>query len=686
VNNVTAVLHGTNISNGTPLPESPLSPATDFTCVNVDGSPPDRTQLGETVLFKLPDGWDSGGVNLEVEINPGGPIPDTNTSNNTLAEAIPYRSLPHACIRTYRVRTEGSFRPPDGGIIIDPLPPKYYLTRDPDNLLDRALSLLPLPEIVIYAESNILEEWEFVQWGPYDLNDDDDDSWKILHTLWWHDQLSDDPDECDGADARTHYMGMVHQGTTGNFAGIALIDQLVVKVSNESLPGRDFNNPWGGRTLAHELGHNYWRGHVDCGDIPWYQPDDDDYPYGCDIGPDDPEAFYGLDLFSVDTDISALEVIEPTAAGDLMSYAPKRWVSDYTWRKIWLDLCLQQSNLCIYTGNPENPVIFQTTVPESPQKTLVPDDLLIISGLLTTDTLQIESAYRFTQTLVTNGKFEKLLSEQNNLQADAGDFVVQLLDSGGNILHSQPFTPSHASDSTSILSMFGLAVPFNPATAEIKVASILTPTIVSTRTVSANAPTVEIISPNGGETITDTMTISWVGSDVDNDPLVYTVQYSADLGQTWRVLAANIYTTTFTVDSSLLPGSQEMGLVQVIPSDGVNTGSDRSDEPFTVPPRSPLASIQDPDNGAVFTPGDFVTLRGVGYDPEDGQITGSSLSWSIEGLGIVGTGQQISLFDLDPGTYEATLTATDSDEMSTSDTITFRVGTPNLIFLPMILR
>jgi hypothetical protein len=68
----------------------------------------------------------------------------------------------------------------------------------------------------------------------------------------------------------------------------------------------------------------------------------------------------------------------------------------------------------------------------------------------------------------------------------------------------------------------------------------------------------------------------------------------------------------------------------------------------------------------------------------NGQLTDGSLSWSIEGIGFVGTGNQFTLYDLDPGFYRATLTATDSNGQSSSDTIGFMVG--HHVFLPLVIK
>jgi hypothetical protein len=204
--------------------------------------------------------------------------------------------------------------------------------------------------------------------------------------------------------------------------------------------------------------------------------------------------------------------------------------------------------------------------------------------------------------------------------------------------------------------------------------------------VSANAPTVTVVSPNGGETVTDVLLIRWTAGDLDGDELNYTVQYSGDNGQTWRTLASDITTDTIAVDSSLLPGSLAQSLVRVMANDGVNTGIDESDAPFTVPPRSPLAFIQHPAEGAVFASGRRISLRGAGYDPEDGQLTGAPVSWSLDALGEVGAGRELMLHDLEFGTHVVTMTVTDGDGQSATDTVTFMTGVKAQVYLPLVLR
>jgi len=679
VNGVTALLHGSD-AGGT-LPGSPLKPVQDFTCVDVDANPPDRSQLDETVLFQLPDEWVSGEITLEVEVNPGGSLPDNNPGNDTFSVPVTYQDAVPVCIRTYRVRTAGAH--PTGGVTFNLSPPSSYLVADPDGIIARTLSLLPTAEIIVIPESQLLEEWEpslFTDddYGPYEFNDNDKDDNKVMTTLWWHKAMTDPPAECVAAGARTHYLGMIHENTSGSdgvFNGKGVYDGARFIARLRTNNNGDFDDPPGGTTVAHELGHNYDRRHVpnadDCGsepNDPWYSPwlvaeTDVNYPYDTCTLDDGPlgavDTHFGFDLLTK-------QVVNPAQTGDLMSYAFSRWTSDYTWNAF-----LEQFQAGLARADAtlsQDTLAAASTVP----------DLLLVNGEVLSTTVRLDGLLRVPQTFIPTNNLGDLL--------DVGvpsPYSLELLDDGNTILITKTLTLQVSTGlNTSELLWFNTGIPFITDTVKIRVSLDGTPVV--TQTVSPNAPVANILSPIAGDIVTDTLTISWEASDPDQDSeLIYMVQYSNDQGNTWRVLASNVFTDTLTVDSSLLPGSLDESLVRVIASDGVNTGSDQSAF-FTITPRDPLVFIQHPAEGAIFNIDQPVSLHGTGYDPEDGSIPAGDLNWTVSGIGVVGSGKKVTLYDLSPGFYRATLTATDSNGNSTSDDVTFLVGYH--VYLPLIVR
>lgn len=85
------------------------------------------------------------------------------------------------------------------------------------------------------------------------------------------------------------------------------------------------------------------------------------------------------------------------------------------------------------------------------------------------------------------------------------------------------------------------------------------------------------------------------------------------------------------------------------------------------------ATITGPPNGETFTDDEVITFTGTGTDPEDGDLTGISLSWSSNVTGALGTGTSVMRDDLSEGTHVITLTATDSEDNTDTDVITIYV-------------
>jgi len=129
---------------------------------------------------------------------------------------------------------------------------------------------------------------------------------------------------------------------------------------------------------------------------------------------------------------------------------------------------------------------------------------------------------------------------------------------------------------------FIFTIPYVNGTSVIQIRNA-TDHILLSKSISSNSPTVNVTFPNGGEALTAGIdyTISWNGSDVDEDNLAYTLAYSEDGGENWVPLAIDLNQTSYIWDTTFLQKGSNY-LVKVIATDGVNTSEDVSDNAFTV--------------------------------------------------------------------------------------------------------
>jgi len=229
-------------------------------------------------------------------------------------------------------------------------------------------------------------------------------------------------------------------------------------------------------------------------------------------------------------------------------------------------------------------------------------------------------------------------------------------------------------------------LPWDPATARIALYHLGEE--LAARTVSAHAPAVEILSPAGGETFDETLPISWQGSDADpGDELRYAVRYSADNGTTWETVATGLAGSSLLVtDTQALAGST-VARVQVIASDGVNTGQATS-AAFSLAQHPPDVHVSEPWDGSRFEPGQTIVLRGLAIDAEDGPITDPGrLVWSSDLSGPLGSGTELAVDTLPAGVHQIRLTVTDSHGAEGWDEVSVLVRTmEEAIYLPVVVK
>jgi hypothetical protein len=85
--------------------------------------------------------------------------------------------------------------------------------------------------------------------------------------------------------------------------------------------------------------------------------------------------------------------------------------------------------------------------------------------------------------------------------------------------------------------------------------------------------------------------------------------------------------------------------------------------------QDPVATINHPSSGTRFVSAGAFLFSGTGTDPQDGTLTGGSLVWTSSISGQIGTGTSFNYLP-SVGTHIITLTATDSNANTGTDSIT----------------
>jgi hypothetical protein len=212
---------------------------------------------------------------------------------------------------------------------------------------------------------------------------------------------------------------------------------------------------------------------------------------------------------------------------------------------------------------------------------------------------------------------------------------------------------------------------------------------------SANAPIASILSigpadqGDGGpepaavdpeQPLTGEVEIAWAASDPDGDVMEATLLYSPDGGTAWLPVAVGLpadagveHRTRFS--SANLPKSiGANGTFKIRVTDGLN----QSDTEF---PQGMMFGAGSPPDVHVISPNTNITvkqhssvvLQGSAWDLEDQLLPESSVQWTSNLDGLIGTGRLFTSRLLSVGVHTLTLTGTDSEGLSASKSITVTV-------------
>jgi hypothetical protein len=261
-------------------------------------------------------------------------------------------------------------------------------------------------------------------------------------------------------------------------------------------------------------------------------------------------------------------------------------------------------------------------------------------------------------------------SSPSSLQSGAA--TVKLLNSSGTTLWQSAFNIPVLSESQNGEQRkdFFIEVPKYSALNKIEIYE--GGSLKTSKTRSANAPSVTITSPSSGATLTSSTNIQWTATDADSDPLTAWVEYARAAGYQEPVANRLTGTSQVTFDPTGLPGTSG-GTIRVRVSDGMNTTVAEVGNLSLNQNLSPTVYILTPIDGEHYRSGAGLNLSAYALDDEDGPLTGSSVSWSSDVDGPLGTGPTLDGVELSVGSHTITVTGTDSGSSQTSDSVTITI-------------
>ena len=306
-----------------------------------------------------------------------------------------------------------------------------------------------------------------------------------------------------------------------------------------------------------------------------------------------------------------------------------------------------------------------------------------------------------------------------------GDVLLQSFAAGGELLSSVRWKSAttrescaecvngrpHLHDNSAVSILIPAAVA-NQEPARIELRDLKSGNLLATRMRTASAPHIaslgsRMIDGVGVASHSGTgpfVELFWDATDADGDALSADILLSCDGGQSWSAMGVNQRGSSMKFALSDIPVAKNgQGIVKVRVTDGLNvvdaemptslglfglgaSGSKVLDEGSIAGDsqwsnswlvNAPDIHLISPNASQSYPFGASILLHASGWDLEDQFLPDTAFTWTSSIAGAIGTGRQILVSTLNPGTHVITLRAADSGgsfvEKSVSINVTARV-------------
>jgi len=243
---------------------------------------------------------------------------------------------------------------------------------------------------------------------------------------------------------------------------------------------------------------------------------------------------------------------------------------------------------------------------------------------------------------------------------DAAGNVIEGVVPAANIVHIDGQPPGLLLEATVAASASAAAIVVSADGTE-----------VARRARSAHAPTASLLAPRSGAVgRTKTTLVRWSAVDRDGDRLAATVDYSADGGRHWKVVADVLHGSSARVPSRMLSASANARL-RVRVSDGFDAATATSGR-LRAAGAAPSVRISGARGGRVRADATLL-LRGSAFDDANRPLTGARLRWFVDERPVA-RGELLTLRGLPAGAKRIRLVATDARARSAQAVLRVKVA------------
>jgi hypothetical protein len=243
------------------------------------------------------------------------------------------------------------------------------------------------------------------------------------------------------------------------------------------------------------------------------------------------------------------------------------------------------------------------------------------------------------------------VTAEGPIDAQAGPYTLELLDSSGAVLDSAAFATTPADpyvpedpESTAELGdeeTFFITLPL-PATPVAEVVIREGAEELARMAASASAPTVAIVEPAAGASFDgESVRFVWTADDTDGGDLWHALDYSNDDGVSWVPLALDLTEPSLEVGREWLRAGAA-ARIRVTTSDGMRSTSVVSDS-FSVANNAPIVVLASPVDSQRFAASQRIPLQVTAFDREDGRLDDASVEWISSRNGSLGFGARLEV-------------------------------------------